>query len=302
MTSDLPTTSSNDIAVERECIFAGEDCPHITGATDATTSGIPTLRPAYGLESDLCVAFGPPPVIFESLTDSHSLADNERRGVLPSRSSSSDASARSGFSFASSSSLPAECLSPHDPIFPAFPSLSMVTRTPSPSVHQPATTPPASTRKLRARVAQVAGIPKPPEPQPQRCDDGKWFIRCPLCDLVQHNNRVQDMKRHIDAHFRQAMGRHFQCVGVPVEEVDQEIFGRLRGPLAKIREYDGRMYVGGCGQKFGRKSSLQRHLNVKGKALRHGTRPEGGQCPENGKLLRCLGSVRSPYDIEHVPE
>ncbi|KAI0373642.1 hypothetical protein BV20DRAFT_665827 [Pilatotrama ljubarskyi] len=114
-------------------------------------------------------------------------------------------------------------------------------------------------RTLRSRVEKYVGI-KPGVPRPRRTSDGRWAIDCPVCGAVQRSNRTYDMERHLDTHFRLPGQGKWECRGVPVELVHEELFRALPKGLREIRSYEDGEYVGGCGKRYTRESSFWRHV------------------------------------------
>ncbi|KAH9851728.1 hypothetical protein C2E23DRAFT_860352 [Lenzites betulinus] len=143
---------------------------------------------------------------------------------------------------------------------PSLPGPARTLAAPLPSLGADTT----QTYKSRGRVVKLAGVMlRPPTPEPRLTSDGTWILECPvrrdLCGFVQHNKRVVDMKRHLDAHFPV---KCYRCVGRPVDQVDEAVFRALPKKLEKIRIVGDEAYVGGCGKTFdtGRKDSFQRHV------------------------------------------
>ncbi|KAH9891832.1 hypothetical protein C8Q73DRAFT_701048 [Cubamyces lactineus] len=148
----------------------------------------------------------------------------------------------------------------HSPQFPTSPSTAPV---PSHSIMPALSSAPTALgqeRKLRSRIMKLKGW-RPPTPEPERDDEGNWYIRCPIanCGLVQHNKRVCDMRRHLDRHFST-----MHLCGIPVTKLDEEEFAKLQVRRCRVR-YCEKLdldYVGGCGKVFPSKKTLEAHFEV----------------------------------------
>ncbi|KAI0667719.1 hypothetical protein C8Q78DRAFT_1052253 [Trametes maxima] len=126
----------------------------------------------------------------------------------------------------------------------------------------------ANLHNPRGRVKKFSGS-RPPIParELRRTADGEEVrvIPCPAPGCGQFQVRLADMHKHLDAHHRDP--ERFRCIGVPVEMLDQDEFAKLKGKQAIILEHKGQLYVGGCGNVYGRKSSWQRHARQSSRCL-----------------------------------
>ncbi|KAI0636765.1 hypothetical protein C8Q77DRAFT_1206944 [Trametes polyzona] len=90
----------------------------------------------------------------------------------------------------------------------------------------------------------------------------KW--KCPYCPYVQKKKRSPDLKRHIETHTRPAATEQARwvCCGVPISDARAQGVpeATLAGPPF---EYEGLLFVGGCGKVFSRRDALSRHLRAR---------------------------------------
>ncbi|KAF8073685.1 hypothetical protein FPV67DRAFT_760717 [Lyophyllum atratum] len=128
--------------------------------------------------------------------------------------------------------------------------------------HQPATNPFAYKAVKKTRRAPVS------RNQQSRSWDvedllenaDKFNFVCPVCDRVQRNRRMPDLKRHLRTHGRPSSEdktRGFWCKGVPLEDADT--YG-----IPSVAErflFLGEWRVGGCQKTFSRADALKRHLD-----------------------------------------
>ncbi|KAI0833692.1 hypothetical protein BC628DRAFT_43441 [Trametes gibbosa] len=98
-----------------------------------------------------------------------------------------------------------------------------------------------------------------PLPSPSSNAEDRW--RCPHCPYVQRNRRGPELRRHIKTHTLPAEAGKWLwiCCGVPLAEaaalgLPEDVRGEQ--PL----EYNGMLFVGGCGKGMSRRDALGRHL------------------------------------------
>lgn len=97
--------------------------------------------------------------------------------------------------------------------------------------------------------------------------DGSDF-RCPVpvCDHVQNNRSVSELKRHIDTHRRSMEPEKWTCRRVGIDGA--HLHGiRIRQGMTEEEfveagwyMFEGRLMIGGCLNTFSRKDALKRHL------------------------------------------
>lgn len=83
-----------------------------------------------------------------------------------------------------------------------------------------------------------------PGPNPFKCEE---------CGFVQKTKRAVDMQRHIDTHTKTNLRKVWYCCGFPRPSTGQY-------PI------DSEEFAGGCGQRFRRKDSLQKHFRLSKKS------------------------------------
>ncbi|KAI0366287.1 hypothetical protein BV20DRAFT_658889 [Pilatotrama ljubarskyi] len=83
--------------------------------------------------------------------------------------------------------------------------------------------------------------------------------KCPYCDYVQRSGLGSQLKRHIKTHTRpvDTDDQPWVCCGVPLGDAQRYGVPQASGDPV---EYEGMLFVGGCGKAFSRRDALKRHL------------------------------------------
>ncbi|KAI0636234.1 hypothetical protein C8Q77DRAFT_1072023 [Trametes polyzona] len=139
-------------------------------------------------------------------------------------------------------------------LVPALETNSAHTVPPLPSPHRSSPSPGRpSFRPRRNAPARTSDAPSP-----HSVSEGELKWSCPHCDYVQRNGRMPELRRHIKTHTRPEVVPWI-CCGVPFAEAAK------RGVPQKVLteqpfEYNGMLFVGGCGEVVSRRDALGRHL------------------------------------------
>lgn len=103
--------------------------------------------------------------------------------------------------------------------------------------------------------------------------------KCPLCEYVQTNRRIPDLKKHHELHFRDhyatRQGEAWVCCGIPIALAAE--LGLV--DKGRVEQRDRGVMVGGCGQAFSNKDNYRRHLRDAGCFGDH----DGSWVPGNAK-------------------
>ncbi|EKM52737.1 uncharacterized protein PHACADRAFT_31203 [Phanerochaete carnosa HHB-10118-sp] len=108
--------------------------------------------------------------------------------------------------------------------------------------------PSAKVKRITRRMNEVVFTGAIPEPKTTGPD--AW--RCMHCDYVQESKFLNNLKRHIAAHYPLSV----VCKGVPLKDAPQ--YSVI--DTGDVMEWDGELRVGGCFSGFSRRDALLRHL------------------------------------------
>jgi hypothetical protein len=94
-------------------------------------------------------------------------------------------------------------------------------------------------------------------------------FQCPVvgCNFVQKNQRIPDLKRHIETHGRWREPDKWICCGVGMDKAYSYGTGIQQGMTDKecikagAYVFRNRLMIGGCMKTFSRRDSLKRHVD-----------------------------------------
>jgi hypothetical protein len=149
------------------------------------------------------------------------------------------------------------------------------------SSFEPAPTPPAESRKVRAVAPASKKVSKRARRDKTRRSDSvtassgtstrtkvNSVLKCKDCGFSQSTQRKGDFKRHLKTHSDKTSNRYV-CCGITVTHWKMASLP----PGYTVRSYKGCDFYGGCGKSYSRMDALQRHLGkshcVGGSAKEH---------------------------------